>query len=124
MPSQYLARPDPSYGVVRQVESTERQDSDSVQLTLRGRVTRWFNGQAQYTLSRVYNDTSGITSYPANDYDLSGEWAPADFDQRHRFLVLGRVSAVSWVDLGVGLTLNSGSPYSETLGEDVYNNGR
>src|SRR5471032_453423 len=36
----YLARPDPSYGVVRQVESTGRQDSDSLQLMLRGRVTR------------------------------------------------------------------------------------
>jgi hypothetical protein len=124
MPPLYLTRPDAGYGVVRQVESTGRQESDSLQLSLRGRVTRWFNGQMQYTLSRVYNDTSGIASYPANDYDLSGEWAPADFDRRHRFLALGRVTAVKWVDLGVGLTLNSGGPYSETLGEDVFNNGR
>ena len=29
-------------------------------LTLRGRVTRWFNGQMQYTWSRGYNDTNGI----------------------------------------------------------------
>jgi hypothetical protein len=107
-----------------QVESTGRQDSDSMQLTLRGRVTRWFNGQMQYTLSRVYNDTSGIASFPANDYDLSGEWAPGDFDRRHRFLVLGRMTATRWVDLSVGLTLNSGSPYSETLGGDLFHNGR
>ena len=53
LPPLYLARPDPSYGVVRQVESTGRQNSDSMQLTVRGRVTRWFNGQMQYTLSRV-----------------------------------------------------------------------
>ena len=39
----------------------------------------------QYTLSRADNDTSGIGSFPANDYDLSGEWARADFDRRHRF---------------------------------------
>jgi hypothetical protein len=124
MPPLYAARPDPSYGVVRQVESTGRQDSDSMQLTLRGRVTRWFDGQMQYTLSRVYNDTSGITAFPANDYDLSGEWARADFDRRHRALLIGRVTAVRWVDLGVGLTMNSGNPYNETLGADVYNNGR
>jgi hypothetical protein len=95
-----------------------------MQLTLRGRVTRWFDGQMQYTLSRVYNDTSGITAFPANDYDLSGEWARADFDRRHRALLIGRVTAVRWVDLGVGLTMNSGNPYNETLGADVYNNGR
>ncbi len=120
----YLARPDTSYGAIRQVESTGRQQSDSLSATVRGRVTRWFNGQMQYTLSRVDNDTSGIASFPANDYDLSGEWARADFDRQHRFLILGRVTATKVIDLGVGLTLNSGSPYSETLGQDIYNNGR
>ena len=124
LPPLYRARPNSAYGVIRQVESTGRQDSDSLTVTLRGRVTRWFNGQMQYTLSRVYNDTNGIASFPANDYDLSGEWARADFDRRHRFLVLGRVSVVKAIDLGVGLTLNSGGPFTETLGGDVYNNGR
>jgi hypothetical protein len=124
LPPLYLARPDPAYGVIGQVESTGRQNSDSLAVTLRGRVTRWFNGQMQYTLSRVYNDTNGIASFPANDYDLSGEWARADFDRRHRFLLLGRVGAIKVIDLGVGLTLNSGAPYTETLGGDVYNNGR
>jgi len=123
-PPLYIARPDPTYGVVRQVESTGRQGSDSLQFTLRGRVTPWFNGQIQYTLSRVYNDTSGIASFPANDYDLSTEWALADFARRHRFLLLGRITAVKWVDLGGALTMNSGAPYSETLGDDIYNNGR
>jgi Carboxypeptidase regulatory-like domain/TonB dependent receptor len=122
-PPFYLSRPDPTYGVVREVESNGRQRSDSLQLTLRGKMTPWFNGQIQYTLSRVYNDTNGIGSYPANDYDLSGEWAHADFDRRHRFLLLGRLSA-RVVDVGVGVTMNSAAPYTETLGQDVYNNGR
>jgi outer membrane receptor protein involved in Fe transport len=123
-PPFYLARPDSTHGSIREVESTGRQQSDSFSATLRGRVTRWFNGQMQYTLSRVDNDTNGIASFPANDYDLSGEWARADFDRRHRFLILGRVTGMKIVDLGVGLTLNSGSPYSETLGQDIYSNGR
>jgi hypothetical protein len=55
---------------------------------------------------------------------LAGEWARADFDRRHRFLLLGRVSPGLFVDLGVGLSMNSGGPYTETLGEDAYNNGR
>ena len=123
-PPLYAARPDSMFGVVRQVEATGRQESDSAQVTLRGRATRWFNGQMQYTWSRVFNDTSGLSSYPASDYDLSGEWARADADRRHRFLMLGRVTAIKRIDLGVGVTVNSGAPYSETLGGDVYNNGR
>ncbi len=124
LPPSYAVRPDAAYGVVREVESTGRQDSDSLQITARGRVTPWFTGQMQYTLSRIYNDTSGISAFPANDYDLTGEWARADFDRRHRVLVLGRFTAIKLVDLGVGVTMNSGAPYSETLGGDVYNNGR
>ena len=87
-------------------------------------MTRWFNGQMQYTLSRADNDTNGIASFPANDYDLSGEWARADFDRRHRFLLLGRVSARSVVDLGVGADAEFRRALHETLGGDLFNNGR
>ena len=124
LPPLYLARPDPLYGAIRQVESTGRQVGDSLQLTLRGQVTRWFNGQTQYTLSRLWNDTNGLNSYPANDYDLAGEWARADADRRHRFVLLGRVTIDKLPDIGVGLTMNSAGPYSELLGADLYNNGR
>jgi len=41
-------------------------------VTVRGRMTKWFTGQAQYALSRADNDTNGIGWFPANDYDLSG----------------------------------------------------
>jgi hypothetical protein len=122
-PPLYLARPDPTYGVIRQVESTGRQQSDSLQLTVRGKISTWFNGQAQYTLSRAYNDTSGVGSYPANDYDLTGEYARADFDRRHRFLLIGK-TGLRFFDLGIGLSMNSNGPYNETLGIDLYNNGR
>lgn len=124
LPPLYASRPDPSLGVVREIESDGRQQTDSMAVTLRGRITRWFTGQTQYTLSRADNDTNGIASFPANDYDLVGEWARADFDRRHRFLLLGRISAGSIADVGVGLTMNSAGPYTETLGQDVFNNGR
>jgi hypothetical protein len=68
---------------VRRIASTGRQESDSFQATLRGSVTRWFNGQMLYVWSPVVNDTNGIASFPADDYDLAGEWARADFDRRH-----------------------------------------
>src|SRR5262249_54486483 len=114
-PPLYQSRPDPTRGVVRQIESTGRRQLDSVSATLRGRMTKWFNGQAQYALSRAYNDTNGIGWFPANDYDLSGEYARADFDSLHRVVLLGRFTPRSLADIGVGLTMNSAGPYTELL---------
>ena len=123
-PPFYAQRPNPAYGVVREIASDGRQFTQSLQVSLRGKVSRWVSTQAQYTFSSAYNDTSGIGSYPANDYDLSGEWARADFDRPHRLLMLASVNPGHVVDLGVSLALTSAGRYSATLGDDVYNNGR
>jgi hypothetical protein len=95
----------------------------SVQFTLRGQVTRFVNTQAQYSLSQTNNDTSGINWMPPNSYDLSGEYALADFNQRHRFDVLATVSPGSLFNIGVALALYSGRPYSVTTGFDHFNTG-
>jgi Carboxypeptidase regulatory-like domain/TonB dependent receptor-like, beta-barrel len=120
----YSVRPDPSYGVVRRIESAGRLRGQSLQVMLRGKSARWFNGQAQYTLSRTNTDTGGLNWFPANDYDLSGEWARADFDRRHQLMLLGSITPGRICDLGLSVTLQSGAPYTETLGGDVFNNGR
>ena len=123
-PPLYAVRPDSAYGVVREIESNGRQHSDSLQLTLRGRLSRVFNGSVQYTVARAANDTSGITAFPANNYDLSGEWSRADFDQRHRVDLLGTVKPGGVFDFGVGLSLYSGRPYSLRTGTDAFNTGQ
>jgi hypothetical protein len=123
-PPNYLARPDPAYGVVRQIESTGRLRSNALQFTLRGSITTFFTGQTQYTLSQTRNDTGGIAWFPANDYERSGEWGLADYDQRHRFDSLGRFKVGDLFNLSVALALYSGKPYSLLAGADLYNNGR
>jgi len=132
-PPFYLARPDPNLSVWRQIESAGDLESQSLELGLRGNITRYFVGMVQYTLGRAYNNvggtttggsrTSGINSFPANNYDLTGEWARADFDQRHRFNLLGTVTPGKYFKLGVALSLYSGMPYNETTGRDNYNDG-
>ena len=72
LPPDYLARPNPAYSVVREIEADSRQQSDSLAVTARGRMTKGFNGQVQYATSRLYNDTNGIGWFSANDFDLSG----------------------------------------------------
>jgi hypothetical protein len=67
--------------------------------------------------------TIGINAFPANNYDLSGEWARADYDQRHRLNMLGTVRAARYLDFGIGFFANTGAPYTETTGRDDYHDG-
>src|SRR6185503_15701669 len=94
-----LDRPDPAIGVLRQVESSAHLQTHAMELILRGRVSRFFTGTVQYNLGRAYNNTAGISSRPANNYDLTGEWSRADFDERHRFNLLGTIKAGEWFNL-------------------------
>lgn len=104
-----------------------------MEISFRGQITRYFNGLIQYTLGRAYNDvpgnysastrTIGINSFPANNYDLSGEWARADYDQRNRLNLLGTLHAARYLEFGIGLFANTGAPYTETTGRDDYNDG-
>ncbi len=113
-----LQRPDPTIGVLREIESAGHAQTHALELVLRGKISHFFNGTVQYTLARAYNNTSGINSRPANNYDLTSEWARADFDERHRFNVLGTINVGDWFDLGVTVTITSGRPYSLTTGRD------
>ena len=123
LPPDYQARPDQGVGIFRQIESAGRQTSNAFDVTLQGDVTRFFTCLAQYTFSRTYNNTGGINWFPANQYDLSGEWARADFDQRHKVNALGSFAVGKRMNLGVALTLASGAPYTLTTGLDPYHTG-
>lgn len=122
-PPFYVLRPDPTHGVVREIQSAGRQWNHTLQATVRGKVLRYFTGSIQYAIGQAKNDTGGIGSYPANNYDLSGEWSRADFDQRHRFDAVGSVKAGRWFALGVNLSLRSGRPYTLRTGSDDFNDG-
>jgi hypothetical protein len=122
-PPLFLARPDSAHSVVRQIESAGRMETESLQFTLRGQMSRFFSGSAEYNFGRAYNDTSGIGWMPPNSYDLSLEYARADFNTRHRVDMFGTVTPAPGMNFGVSLGLYSGRPYSLTTGLDLFNTG-
>jgi hypothetical protein len=123
LPPSYAARPDPRYAVVREIESEAMYASDSLQVSLKGKIAPRFAGSVQYTLGKAMSDTAGVNWTPPNSYDLSGEYARADYDQRHRFYVIGTYNADAWFNAGASLALESGRPYSITTGHDDFNTG-
>jgi hypothetical protein len=123
LPPAYATPPNSTFGIVRQIESEGRQIGNALDLTLNGNVSHWFSGLAQYTFSRTNNDTGGVAWFPANQYILAGEYSRADFDQHHRFNLLGTINEDHWLNLGIAAKLYSGMPYTETSGFDTFNTG-
>jgi hypothetical protein len=120
----YLSRPNPAYGQIREIESDGRQTTQSLQVVARGRLIKWLQGNAQYTLASARNDTGGINAFPANNYDLASEWGRADFDRRHHFEGLLQLKANDWTNFGIAVSLSSGRPYSLLTGTDDFNTGQ
>ena len=117
----YAFVPDPALGQIREMQSEGYQKSNALEVTFRGKPSRYFTGQVQYTLSKTYNNTSGITFFPANSYDPSNEWARSDLDRRHKFDLLGSSQPTRFFTLGLGLSVYSGLPVNVITGSD--NNG-
>lgn len=117
-PPYYLARPNPNLGQVRQIQSEGYQKSNALEINFRGRPTKFFSGQAQYTLGKIYNNTSGITYFPANSNFPSSDWGRSDNDRRHKFDLLGTFKAKEWFDFGTALSLYSNKPVNVTTGND------
>ena len=93
LPPLYLSRPNPSIAMLGQFESSGGSRDHSLQTALRGNLSRFFSGMVMYQLSRAMNDTDGIASFPANNWDLRGEWSRASSDLRHYVYLYGTLSA-------------------------------
>jgi hypothetical protein len=118
-----LVRPNQNFGAIQQIESSGRLSSNALDVSFRGHAGRWFNGQAQYTLGRVYTNANNINSYPEDQYNPNNEWGRADMDRLHRFNLLGNINPDHWLTLGVSATLYSGAPYTELSGVDTFHTG-
>jgi hypothetical protein len=118
-----ILRPDTNVGQERQIQSDGYQKSNALEVTFRGKLARFFNGQVQYTLSKAYNNTSGITYFPGNSFDPAADWARSDNDRRHKFDLLGSMHPTKWLGLGAALSLYSGKPVNVTTGSDNNHDG-
>jgi hypothetical protein len=118
----YVA-PNPALGQVRQIQSEGYLKGNALELTFRGKPSKYFAGQIQYTLSRTNNNTSGITYFPANSYDPAADWGRSDNDRLHKFDLLASSQPTRFFTLGAALSLYSGKPVNVTTGADDNHDG-
>ncbi len=115
-------RPNPAFGQIQQIESGGRQLLNAFDFSLRSQ-SRWFSGQAQYTLSRIENNTGDITHFPQDQYNPNAEWGRANSDRLHAFNIIGDINPDHWLSLGINASVYSGTPYTETTGTDDFHTG-
>jgi hypothetical protein len=122
-PPNYSSRPSPNLGQVREIQSECYQKSAALELTFRGKPSKWFSGQVQYTFGKTYNNTSGITYFPGNSYDPGGDWARSDNDRRHKFDLLASSQPTRYFTVGAALSVYPGKPVNITTGADNNHDG-
>ncbi len=122
-PPFYLARPNHAFGQIRELQSEGSLKSNSLEVTFRGRIGNLFSGQAQYNLGKTYNNTSGVTFFPADSYAPKADWARSDTDRRHKLDLLGTWKLPRGFDFGTALSAYSGTPVNVTTGNDDNGDG-
>ena len=128
----------PNFGAITMIEPTGESSYHSLQLSVDKRFSRGFTLLGSYTLSKSLDHSSenkltGTTQ--TNPYDLEFDWAPANFDRRHRIVtswlweIPGKpanqvLSAVvsGWALSGIW-TWQSGLPFTVASGVDNARTG-
>ena len=66
--------------------------------------------------SRAFSNTDGISTFPANPYNFSGEYGPAATDVRHTVNINGTLNTKWDIRLSPFLNIQSGVPFDITTG--------
>ena len=114
-------RPDPTRGEIYRYEASGQFNQRQVFIGFNSRLSRMFQLNGNYSLSKTTNDTDGQGSalFPMNSYDASGEFGRASFDIRHRFTIFGTVNLPWWkVVLNPFVIANTGPGFNITTGQD------
>ncbi|MGD0890610.1 MAG: TonB-dependent receptor [Terracidiphilus sp.] len=121
--SDYTERPNPAYARIRQMQPAAFWEGDGMDISYRGRLNKYFTGFGRYTWSHFESNTGGITWFPQNQYAPNDEWSNANFDRRNRLGMYAMFHPESVFNLSAGIFANSGTPWTQLTGTDLYGDG-
>ncbi len=114
------SRPFGNVGEIYQYESSGKLNINQLFVGFNNRFSRALTFFSSYVLSKTTNDTDGPGSFPANSYDLTGEFGRASFDVRQRFTFAGTINLPWWqLSLNPFIVATSGRPFNITTGQDT-----
>lgn len=111
-------RPIPDGGNIFQYESTGRSRQHQIVVNGRSRFSDSFSIFANYSFAKAESDTDGAGTFPADSYNLSGEFGDASSDIRHRINFGGNFELPYGLELSPFITYRTGIPFNITTGID------
>jgi hypothetical protein len=112
-------QPLPNAGNIFQYESSGRFNQNQLIVNFRSNFHEGVSIFSNYAFGGAKSDTDSPGMFPANSYDLSGEYGRAALDIRHRFVVGGNLTAPYRFSFGPFITFRSGVPFNITTGTDT-----
>ena len=113
-------RPNPALGDINQYESSGKFRLWQAMTGFNTRLNPRISLQGTYIWSKMNNDTDGGGGFPVNSYDFTGEFGRGSGDVRHRFTLVGTISAPWWkLVFSPFIIANSGPPFNITTGRDT-----
>ncbi len=121
--SGYTQRPNPAYGRIRQMQPESYLTGNGFDISYRGRWNKHFTGFGRYTWSHYATNTGGIGWFPEDQTNPGAEWANSSWDRAQRFSMYAIFNPDSLYNLAAGIFANTGSPWTELTGTDLYGDG-
>ena len=118
--SGYTERPDPNFGIIRQMQTEGFFEGNGLDVSFRGRVNKYFTGFGRYTFSHYDSNTNGISWFPQNQYAPDDEWGRSNWDRRHRVSMYAMMNPKSIYNIAAGVFANTGRPWTITTGTDEF----
>jgi hypothetical protein len=106
-------------GNIFQFESSGRFNQNQLIISVRNPISSKMSIIATYLLNKASSDTDGAETFPADSYDLKGEYGRSDLDIRHRFSLTGVFSLKHGFSLNPFILAASGRPFNITTGRDT-----
>ena len=114
-----LGRPVPGAGNILQFESGGRINQNQLLVAVNNRLSNRLSFFINYAFGKTMSDTEGLGTFPANSYDLSGEYSRSSFDARHSFSMGGNFVAHFGLRLNPLIIASTGRPFNIITGRDA-----
>ncbi len=102
------------------MESSGIYNQNQLIVNVNSRVNAGFSMFGFYVLNRALSDTDGISTFPANPYNFSGEYGPAITDVRNRVTAGGSINFRWNIRVSPFVIAQTGAPFNITAGSDLY----
>jgi hypothetical protein len=117
-------RPYGNVGDIYDYQSTGIFKQLQAMLNVNSQIGKWLTIFSRYSYTQAHSNTDGLTSMPADPYNIAGDWGRSALDIHHQLFLGGSIAAPWGVRLSPFVVLHSGTPFNITTGTDLFGQGQ